>query len=268
MIDRLHVWPRRLGVSAVALFVGAIGIGASAATAVMLIANASAATPAEDDAMIAKSLATMLRAGRTVISLNQAKINDPALGNKGLDGKTVVAEAVKIYRETAGIDPNSIDAKSRHGKLLRMEMEAIAEVLDVHQQTINRQGVGFKGFIPAVFARQVSESFGRRATGLAEIKVTAPAKLVRNPKARADAWESKAIGEKLMAVGWSKDMAFSEMSETKGKIAYRTAMPEYYAASCLSCHGSPAGEIDITGYPKEGAQVGDLGGVISITLYR
>ncbi len=46
------------------------------------MANASAATPAEDDAMIAKSLATMLRAGRTVISLNQAKINDPAVGNK------------------------------------------------------------------------------------------------------------------------------------------------------------------------------------------
>jgi hypothetical protein len=45
-------------------------------------------------------------------------------------------------------------------------------------------------------------------------------------------------------------------------------MPEYYAASCLSCHGSPTGEIDITGYPKEGAQVGDLGAVISITLYK
>ena len=28
------------------------------------------------------------------------------------------------------------------------------------------------------------------------------------------------------------------------------------------------GEIDITGYPKEGANEGDLGGVISITLYR
>jgi len=28
------------------------------------------------------------------------------------------------------------------------------------------------------------------------------------------------------------------------------------------------GEIDITGYPKEGAKEGDLGGVISITLYR
>ena len=42
----------------------------------------------------------------------------------------------------------------------------------------------------------------------------------------------------------------------------------YYSASCLQCHGSPKGETDITGYPKEGANKGSLGGVISITLYR
>jgi hypothetical protein len=267
MVEMLHALARRLGLNAMVLFAATIVIIAMLAAITMMISNALAATK-DDDAIIAKSLATMLRAGRTVISFHQAKINDPALGNKGLDGKTVVAEAVKIYRDTAGVDPASIDANSRHGKLLRMEMEAIAEVLDVHQQTINRQGVGFKGFIPAVFARQVSEAFGRRATGIAEIKVTAPPRLVRNPKARADMWESKAINEKLMAGDWTKDMVFSEVAESKGKMAYRTAMPEYYASSCLSCHGSPAGEIDITGYPKEGAEIGDLGGVISITLYR
>jgi hypothetical protein len=45
-------------------------------------------------------------------------------------------------------------------------------------------------------------------------------------------------------------------------------VPEYYAASCLACHGSPKGEMDITGYPKEGRSVDDLGGIISITLYH
>ena len=55
-----------------------------------------------------------------------------------------------------------------------MQMDAIAEVMDVHQETINRQGVGFKGFIPAVFGRLVNKAFGRRAAGIAEIKVTAP----------------------------------------------------------------------------------------------
>lgn len=249
-----------------AIVAAALVAGLCCAGALMLGANA--ATSAEDDAAIAKSLATMLRSGRTVISRNQDKINDPKVGDKGLDGKTVLAEAVKLYKETAGIDPAALDANTRHGKLIRMEMEAIAEVMDGHQQTINRVGVGFKGFIPAVFGRQVSEAFGRRATGLAEMKVTAPPKLVRNPKARADEWEGMVIKDKLMTASWPKDQGFSEVVKSKGKDAYRTALPEYYAAGCLSCHGAPAGEIDITGYPKEGATVGDLGAVISITLYR
>jgi Protein of unknown function (DUF3365) len=252
-----------------AFFAAAVCIGMFTAAVLMLAANASAANQtADDDAIIAKSLATMLRAGRTVISRNQDKINDARIGDKGLDGKIVLAEAVKIYREASGVEPASIDASSRHGRLLRMEMDAIVEVLDVRQQNINRKGVGFKGFIPAVFGRLVSESFGRRASGFAEMKVTAPPKLIRNATARADEWESMVISDKLMSPSWPKDQIFSEVSQTKGKAAYRTAMPEYYGATCLSCHGSPAGEIDITGYPKEGANVGDLGGVISITLFR
>ena len=45
-------------------------------------------------------------------------------------------------------------------------------------------------------------------------------------------------------------------------------VPQYYDETCLACHGSPKGEVDITGYPKEGAKVNELGGVISIILYR
>ncbi len=240
----------------------------SVATASMLIANGPASSETEDDSSIAKSLATMLRAGRTVISRNQDKINDPKLADKGLDGKTVLKQAIDIYRETSGLDPQSIDPNSRHGKLLRMEMDAIVEVLDVHQQTINRLNVGFKGFIPAVFGRMVSESFGRRAIGLADIKITAPQRVLRNPNAAADEWENTVIADKLLSASWPKDQVFSEVARRNGKLAYRTAMPEYYGPTCLSCHGSPVGDIDVTGYQKEGANVGDLGGVISITLYR
>jgi hypothetical protein len=253
---------------AAALF-WAAGAGMSAAVVMSIASNVPAfSAAADDEAQIAKSLAAMLRSGRTVVSRQQERINDPALGNKGLDGRTVLEQAMKIYQETTGVSPLSVDEASRHGKLLRMQMDAIVEVIDAHQQTINRQGVGFKGFIPAVFGRLVNESFGRRAIDNAEMKVTAPSALIRNTKTRPDEWENQVISDKLMAASWPKDQIFSEMAKSKGKDAYRTAMPEYYAASCLSCHGSPTGEIDITGYPKEGAAVGDLGGVISITLYR
>jgi hypothetical protein len=246
----------------------AAGTGILAATAIALAANSPASAPGADDAQIAKSLATMLRAGRTVVSRHQDTINDASLANKGFDAKTVLAEAIKIYQDTAGVDPMSIDPNSRHGKLIRMQMDSIGEVIASHQETINRKGVGFKGFIPAVFGRLTNESFGRRAVGIAEMKVTAPQQFIRNIKAKADDWESGVIRDKLLLASWPKDQPFAAEAQAKGKPANRTAVPEYYGASCLGCHGSPQGEIDITGYPKEGGKEGDLGGVISITLYK
>ena len=36
--------------------------------------------------------------------------------------------------------------------------------------------------------------------------------------------------------------------------------------SCLECHGEPAGEIDITGFPKEGWTLDSVGGAISVAI--
>ena len=259
LLDRLHRGTALLW---------AAGTGILAATAIAIAANPPATAPQNEDAQIAQSLASMLRAGRTVVSRHQDSINDANLANKGFDSKTVLAEAIKIYHGSDGVDPMSIDPNSRHGKLIRMQMDAIAEVIDAHQQTINRKGVGFKGFIPAVFGRLTNESFGRRAAGLAEMKVTAPPQFIRNAKAKADDWESGVIRDKMLLASWPKDQPFAAVTQIKGKTAHRTAVPEYYGASCLSCHGSPQGEIDITGYPKEGGKEGDLGGIISITLFK
>jgi hypothetical protein len=167
-----------------------------------------------------------------------------------------------------GVEPTATDPQSRRGRLLRAMMESIVEVVDANQETINAKGIGFKGFIPAVFGRLVGEAFARNANGEAEIKVTAPAELVRNRKARPDSWEASIIKAKLLAPDWPRGNPYSAKADAKGRPAYRVMVPEYYAESCLTCHGSPKGEMDITGYPKEGGKTGDLGAVISITLYR
>ena len=67
---------------------------------------------------------------------------------------------------------------------------------------------------------------------------------------------------------WPEGNVFAAEAEVKGRPAYRVLVPEYYSAGCLTCHGEPKGEIDVTGYPKEGGALGDLGGVISVTLFR
>jgi Protein of unknown function (DUF3365) len=222
----------------------------------------------DDDAAIAKSLADMLRAARQVISSNQARINDPNIGDKGLSGQVILQQAIEIYKKNTGTDPASIDPASRLGRLLRAQADAIVEATDANQAVINAKGVGFKAFIPAVFARLVNEAFEGRAKGEAQVKVTAPEQLVRNRKSRPDEWEADVIRGKLLQTDWPRGQAYAADANTKGRSAYRMMMPEYYATSCLSCHGSPKGETDITGYPKEGGKEGDLGAIISVTLFK
>lgn len=232
-----------------------------------LFLSAAAIAAESEDPTIAQSLAQMLRSARTVISENQPRIDDPSVGDKGLAGAVVLDLAVQKYKAATGVDPASIDPQSRQGKLLRVLMDSIVEVMGENQGLINTQGTGFKGFIPAVFARLVDETFARRAGGEAEIKVTAPINLVRNRKARPDAWESQIITTKLLQPDWPRGQAYSAMVQ-EGRPAFRVMVPEYYGESCLLCHGVPKGEMDKTGYPKEGGKLGDLGAVISITLYR
>ena len=235
---------------------------ASAAAAVAAVA------PADEDAAIAQSLAQMLRDARTVVSNNQDLINNPQFGDKHLTGRVVLDQTVDGYRTATGSDPAASDPKSRQGRLLRAMMAAIGAVTDDNQATINEKGTGFKGFIPAVFARLVSEDFIQRAKGEAVVKVTAPPELVRNRKARPDAWEADIMKTKLLAAAWPKGQPYSAVVDVNGHPTFRVMVPEYYVASCLVCHGSPKGEMDLTGYPKEGGRLGDLGAAISITLYH
>jgi hypothetical protein len=180
----------------------------------------------------------------------------------------VLEQAVAKYKKDTGVDPTKLDPATRQGRLLRAMMAAIVEVVNDNQATINEKGTGFKGFIPSVSARLVAESFGQLAKGEAEIKVTAPVELVRNRKALPDSWETGVIEKRFLDPAWPAGKPFSAEVETRGRPAFRFAVPEYYVESCLACHGSPKGQMDITGYPKEGGKLNDLGAAISITLYH
>ena len=79
------------------------------------LAAAAAAASEDEDAVIARSLAEMLRDARTVISNNQDLINNPELGDKHLTGKVVLDQAVQSYQKATGVDPTATDPNSRQG---------------------------------------------------------------------------------------------------------------------------------------------------------
>ena len=227
-----------------------------------------AASIEEADFEIGNKLADMLRASRSVISASQELINNPDVGDKKFTGEVLVSKAKTIYEERVGSPLLADSLSDRDRRLVEAQLQAMRQVVDGHQADINSLGVGFKGFIPAIFARLVNEEFGTIAGSEARIRVTAPPDLVRNRKARPDAWEKEILDTKLLTPDWPKGKAFTKVVEFEGRPAFRMLLPEYYRESCLACHGEPRGETDITGYPKEGGKIGDLGGVISIVIFE
>jgi hypothetical protein len=225
---------------------------------------------AEEAADIATGtrLADLLSAGRSILSNYQTLINDPSLGDKHLDGERFTAEAIALYSKQTGQELISDDLPERDRRLLKAQIAAMREVVAEQQDDINRPGIGFKGFVPAVFARLMNEKFAANVGSEALVRVTAPEVLVRNRKSLPDTWEARIIEEVFSDPQRPKGDIYTEVTEVNGRPAFRMLLPEYYTESCLSCHGAPKGEIDVTGYPKEGGNAGDLGGAISIVLFK
>lgn len=217
---------------------------------------------------IAVSMATFLRSARAVISKNQKLINDASKGDKGLSSEVVLAKAKANYKKSTGVDIDSIaDPSTLQGELLQAEMDSVVEVMDEAQAQINKEGVGFKGFLPAIFARLVTERFRAKKGDIADIRLTAPKNYVRNRANRPDKWENDVIENQFKSGSHPKGQHVAAMAEKKGKQAFRLILPEYYKESCLGCHGQPKGERDITGGKKEGGVLGELGGAISVVIY-
>lgn len=265
--DQLNTRFVRAKFSALSVFnhLGALCIAAGLVLASMLIPTAIAG---DAEFAIGTRLANMLRASRSVISSNQSLINNPDVGDKWFTAQKVLNEAESNYVKLVGTPLLTDDLSDRDLRLLDAQKQAMQKVVDAHQDEINRLGVGFKGFIPAIFARLSNEEFGVIAGQEARIRVTAPPELVRNRKARPDAWEKNILETRMMGADWPKGEPFTESVDYEGRPAFRMLLPEYYRESCLSCHGEPRGEMDITNYPKEGGKVGDLGGAISIVIFK
>ncbi len=217
-----------------------------------------------DNEVLASELTTLMRSARAVMSENQALINDPAIGDKGLSADKVIAQAKENFKKAAGKPLPSHPAGSLAEKAQKAMLTTITEVMSRNQALINEKGKGYKGFLPAVFARQVAEGVSAKLEGQVIVKLTAPKSLIRNRTNRPDEWEHAAIEQQFKSADYVKGKPYSQ---TVGDN-FRYITPEYYGPTCLNCHGEPKGERDISGGLKEGAKLGDLGGAISLIIIQ
>ena len=234
----------------------------------LLLALSSVVIAEETELDIALSLADMLQASRTVIADNQSLINNPELTEKALTGEVIVDQVIELLTESGALTEEQLEGDTRLARYLQFQADSIAEIIDENQMLLNQPGLAFKGFVPAVFARLVNERFSAKASGEAQVKVTAPMDLIRNRRARPDEWELDVLESKFESADWQHGQRYTESTEIAGREAFRVMVPEYYGQACLACHGTPKAELDITGYPKEGADLDQLAGAISITIFK
>lgn len=215
---------------------------------------------AADEAKTADLLIKLLKTGRSVISDNQGLINDPATGDKGFTPEVMAEQTMERFQSRTGLDLNAL-GRGKRADLLRKLLHAQREVVRDFQPVINKQGIGFKGVLPAKFARLTGEKFYEE-TGI-KLKLTSLE--YRWPANKPDVFEADVL--RLFAdPRYPRGKDYTKVTMMSGKPVLRVMSPEYATASCLKCHGTPKGERDLTGGRKEGWKEGDLGGAISVVM--
>ena len=147
-------------------------------------------------------------------------------------------------------------------EVLAAEMRAAWDFVDMNQEVINRAEDGTfrtKHLVCVVAAKSISMLFTTETDYSIRFTNDTPRQAANAP----DAFEQEA----LAAFNADPDRkAFWRVVDAgDGTRVFRYTEPLYVTESCLECHGDPVGEPDQYGYPKEGMQVGQVGGAMSIT---
>lgn len=145
--------------------------------------------------------------------------------------------------------------------MLAQELIATRIFMAEKQNVINtdRDGtINFKHLNPSVVVRGISETFhGALGYTFKQTRLQ-----VRNPVNAPDPYEQQILKKFAQNRNLTE---YASVDTVNGHSSYRYMVPLYFEEDCLSCHGEPKGALDISGYPKEGAHLGDFAGAISIT---
>lgn len=156
-------------------------------------------------------------------------------------------------------------------------MTSIKTVMEENRALIYDDQISEKGFIPAIFAFQLSQLFSNSRYPVS-LKYTGFSDKVYNELNRPDVWERKALTI-MSAPGWHKDQRFIETMVVADKTVTRYMSPMILKQACMQCHGSIAQSgvnqnkpkhrwvnQNRFGFEMQNAKVGELGGGLSLTL--
>jgi uncharacterized protein DUF3365 len=210
----------------------------------------------------ARLLAVLLDSGRNVINEHQVLYDEQEMTERNLTPEMFERQLLDVFRSRSGTDLRDIEAAripTRAKKLLKELVVVSTEVVAEAQPEINRRGGGHQEFIPAIFGSRVSTRFTQRT----HVRLKQTALAPRNPLNAPDAIERTALAE-FADPSYPLEKVISEVTAKSGSL--RLMFPLYTTRKCLDCHGDPKGELDRTGYPREGLKLGQNAGAISVVI--
>jgi len=210
----------------------------------------------------ARLLAVLLDSGRNVINEHLVLLDEQERTEKDFTADLFERQLVDVFRSRSGIDLQDLEtaripagAKKLLKELVLISKQVVAEA----QPEINRRGGVTKEFIPAIFGARV----GIRFTERTHVRLKQTALAPRNPLNGPDAVERTAL-EAFADPSYPLEKVISEITAKSG--SFRLMFPLYTTRNCLDCHGDPKGELDRTGYPREGLRLGQNAGAISVVI--
>lgn len=147
-------------------------------------------------------------------------------------------------------------------RALAANMDAVWSFMTINQDLINYDSQGnyeFKGLQCSIAGRSIGALFSSETDYVTRYVSLNP----RNDSDEADAFEAPILA--LFAEDKSVEDYYST-DVVEDRQVFRYMQPMVIEESCLTCHGKPAGQIDETGYQKEGMEIGDLYGAISLQI--
>ncbi|WP_167551995.1 Tll0287-like domain-containing protein [Pseudoalteromonas rubra] len=203
---------------------------------------------------------------------SQQKLINSTQGNKSrLFGSALTDNVKETYRALF-----AQDFPSREDKYINLLLKHMVLVMEDNRTLLLDEHISYKGFIPAIFAFQLSTKFRERGYGI-NIKFTNVRSRIRNTLSAPDQWEQQALNT---LVKDQNSIILDSKASYQGQPAVRYMRPVRMTPLCLNCHGRPKDNPvnngleesqwqtkDRTGFYMEGWKLGELGGGISVVIY-
>ena len=210
----------------------------------------------------ARLLAVLLDSGRNVINEHLVLFDEQEKTERDIRPDLFERQLLEVFRSRSGTDLRDLESARipvRAKKLLKELVVVSTQVVAEAQPEINRRGGGLKEFIPAIFGSRVSTRFTERT----HVRLKQTALAPRNSLNAPDIVERTAL-EAFADPSYPLEKVISEVTAKSRSL--HLMFPLYTTRKCLDCHGDPKGELDRTGYPREGLKLGQNAGAISVVI--